>query len=34
MVEGRFYVGEKEKHEIYVSYSLWSGRLKVDVDGK
>ncbi len=34
MVEGKFFVGKEEKHEIYVSYSLWTGRLKVDIDGK
>ncbi|MEM1624964.1 MAG: hypothetical protein QW794_06200 [Thermosphaera sp.] len=34
MVEARFYVGEKEKHEIYVFYSMWTGKLKVDIDGK
>jgi len=34
VVEGKFTVGEEEKHEIYVSYSLWTGKLKVDIDGK
>jgi len=33
-MEARFHVGEKEKHEIYVSYSNWTGKLKVDIDGK
>lgn len=34
MVEARFFIGEREKHEIYVSYSTWTGQLKVDIDGK
>ncbi len=34
MVEGRFFIGKEKKHEIYVSYSLWTGQLKVDIDGK
>lgn len=34
MVEGRFYIGTEEKHEIYVFYSEWTGKLKVDIDGK
>ena len=34
MVEGRFYIGDKEKHEIYVFYSIWTGKLRVDIDGR
>ncbi|RLG83064.1 MAG: hypothetical protein DRO40_05805 [Thermoprotei archaeon] len=34
MVEYRFTVGEQEKHEIYIRWSEWSGKLIVDLDGK
>ena len=34
MVKGKFIIGDKEKHEIDVSYSVWTGQLKVEVDGK
>ena len=34
MVEAKFSFGEEEKHEIQVSYSLWTGQLKVKIDEK
>jgi hypothetical protein len=34
VVEARVFVGKEEKHEIYIFYSLWTGKLKVDIDGK
>ena len=34
MAEWRFLIGDGEKHEIYISYSYWTGRLKVEIDGK
>ena len=33
-MEARFYVGEEEKHEIYVTYSNLTGKLKIDIDDK
>lgn len=34
MTECRFIIGKQEKHEIFIRYSEWTGKLIVDVDGR
>ncbi|MEM0027151.1 MAG: hypothetical protein QXT53_04660 [Ignisphaera sp.] len=34
MTEYRFIIGKQEKHEIFIRYSEWTGKLIVDVDGR
>jgi hypothetical protein len=34
VTEYHFTVGEREKHEISIRYSEWTGKLIVDVDGR